>query len=168
MTHISFGKAENGNLSMSFVVEVPQTESIMFSDKEASEARNNKRAIACDIIGAFSERLIASLERRMSACQKKLLAHIENAKAIDGNFITWRRKDGSEDHFIVGSFEAMKDAIKMLHSGAQWKFLQNRTAVDQTIKALLNDTEQDHSDANGFRYSELVSVLMESHIFVLE
>ena len=167
MTNISFRKTAEGKLSMSFVVEVPQAESKMYSEEETLEARNRKRGLACDIVGAFSQRLIASLERRMAACQKKLLAHIEDAKAFDENFITWQRKDGREDHFIIGSFNAMKNAIKMLQGGAQWKFLQDRTAIDQTIKALLNDTEQDHSDANGFRYSELVSVLMESHMFVL-
>ena len=37
--------------------------------------------------------------------------------------------------------------------------------ADQKIKALLNDTEQDHSDCGGFKYSELVSMLCELHAF---
>ena len=55
----------------------------------------------------------------------------------------------------------MKDAVKALSQSQFKSFLKNKLWIDQTLKALLNDTEQDHSDMGGFRYSQLVSILCE-------
>jgi hypothetical protein len=55
----------------------------------------------------------------------------------------------------------MQDAITVLELSRFKEFVTKKTWIDQTLKALLNDTEQDHSDMGGFRYSQLVSILCE-------
>jgi hypothetical protein len=55
----------------------------------------------------------------------------------------------------------MKNAISVLKEGKWKQFLESGIYLDQTLKALLNDTEQDHSDEGSFKYSELVSLLCE-------
>ena len=57
------------------------------------------------------------------------------------------------------SYEAMSDCIKALQFSQFRSVLENPMWIDQIIKALLNDTEQNHEDAGGFKYSQLVSML---------
>jgi hypothetical protein len=96
----------------------------------------------------------------MEACQSNLLNHLEDCVAHDAQVITWTRKDGTQGGFSIVSFEVMEKAVCALKKGAWWEFATKKEMVDQTIKALLNDTEQDHSDCGGFRYSELCSTLI--------
>jgi len=114
-----------------------------------------------DIIGAFSARIICSLERRMQACQRNLLNHLEDIESNDGAHICWYRKDGSVGSFNIYSFNAMKECIEALEHSRFEEFATKRVWISQTLKALMNDTVQDHSDNCGFCYSQLVSVLCD-------
>lgn len=119
-----------------------------------------------NVIRAFSKRLIASLERRMKACETQLMNHLSDIKYVsEVGIICWRIKSGADGHFYSFSYEAMREAIVSLKRNDMKSFFGTPAFIDQTIKALLNDPEQDHSDANGYKYSELVSILMEDHLF---
>lgn len=164
MKNLKFNITENG-------VEVTMTKTI--NNKKSTgftldpiDERNRKRGYICDVIGSFHKRLIASLTRRIEACQQNLLNHIDSDSIICHNDdkIYWIRKDGSEGMFSINSFNIMENAIAQLKTGHYWQFANDINAVEQTVKALLNDTEQDHSDSGTFRYSELVSVLTSQMI----
>jgi len=131
------------------------------SDFDLDKARERGTALMMSIIEAFSPHIIASLERRMQACQSLLLAHINDIEYNDGMHICWRRKDGTGGDFNIPSFQAMQDCVKALEHSCFKEFCTKKVWIDQTLKALLNDTEQDHSDMDGFRYSQLVSILCE-------
>ena len=148
------------NVEMSFTLLIPKKFGKgVDGDVDSFKSRAFGRML--DIIGAFSPKLIASLERRMQACQRNLLNHLEDIEYNDGMHICWSRKDGTGGDFNIPSFKAMQDAVKALEHSCFKDFCTRRSWIDQTLKALLNDTEQDHSDMGGFRYSQLVSILCE-------
>ena len=150
------------NVEMSFTLLIPKKSGKPAgSDFDLDKARQKGIALMMDVIGAFSPRIIASLERRMQACQSLLIAHINDIEYNDGRHICWRRKDGTGGNFNIPSFEAMQNCIKALEKSDFKMFCTRRPWIDQVLKALLNDTEQDHSDMGGFRYSQLVSILCE-------
>lgn len=150
------------NVEMSFTLLIPKKSGKPAgSDFDLDKARQRGIALVIDVIGAFSPRIITSLERRMQACQRNLLNHLEDIEYNDGIHICWRRKDGTGGDFNIPSFKAMQDCIKALEHSCFKDFCKNKLWIDQTLKALLNDTEQDHSDCGGFRYSQLVSILCE-------
>ena len=161
MKNTTFLETEK-NVEMSFTLLVPKKSGKPAgSDFDLDKARQRGVALMMDIIGAFSSRIIASLERRMQACQRNLLNHLEDIEYNDGMHICWRRKDGTGGNFNIPSFQAMQDAVKALENSDFKMFCTKRSWIDQTLKALLNDVEQDHSDTCGFRYSQLVSILCE-------
>ena len=160
MKNTNFVETAN-SVRMSFELSIPKKFGEPVVNLNLDEARQASQALMMDIIGAFSPRLIASLERRMQACQRNLLNHLEDIEYNDGRHICWRRKDGTGGDFNVPSFEAMQDCVKALKDSSFSEFLKQKLWIDQTLKALLNDTEQDHSDMGGFRYSQLVSLLCE-------
>lgn len=132
------------------------------SDFDLGKAKMRNLGYAYDLLGSFSDRLIASLERRMKACFTNLINHIDDIEYSDGcGQIIYRRKDGSFGKFNVPSYNVMKDAINQLKDGKWKSFLDGGMYIEQTLKAFLNDTEQDHSDEGSFKYSELVSLLCE-------
>lgn len=157
------------NVEMSFTLLIPKKfGKPAGSDFDLDKIRQRAITLMLDIIRAFSPRLIASLERRMQACQRNLLNHLEDIEYNDGMHICWRRKDGSSGDFNVPSFKAMQDCIKALEHSCFRDFCKNKAWIDQTLKALLNDTEQDHSDCGKFRYSQLVSILCELQVCPIE
>ena len=136
------------------------------SDFDIDKNRKRRESWAFDLIGSFSQRMIASLERRMKACQENLVRHLDDVIYSDEcGHIEYARKDGSIGQFNVPSFRAMQDAVKALKQSCWRDFINNPVWIDQTLKALLNDTEQDHSDCGTLKYSNLVSFLCEVHIF---
>ena len=161
MKNTTFSETEKGVL-MSFDLLIPKKSGKPAgSDFDFDKARQRGIALMIDIIGAFSPRIIASLERRMQACQRNLLNHLEDIEYNDGQHICWLRKDGTGGDFNIPSFEVMQNCIKALEKSDFKMFCTRRSWIDQVLKALLNDTEQDHSDMGGFRYSQLVSILCE-------
>ena len=161
MKNTTFSETEKGVL-MSFDLFIPKKSGKPAgSDFDLDKARQKGIALMIDIIGAFSPRIIASLERRMQACQSLLITHINDIEYNDGMHICWRRKDGTSGDFNIPSFQAMQDCVKALEHSCFREFCSTKTWIDQTLKALLNDTEQDHSDCGGFPYSRLVSILCE-------
>lgn len=132
------------------------------SDFDLDKVRMRNLGYAYDLLGSYSVRLIASLERRVKACFTNLINHIDDIEYSDGcGQIVYRRKDGSFGKFNVPSYNDMKDAINLLKEGKWKSFLDGGMYIEQTLKALLNDTEQDHSDSDSFKYSELISLLCE-------
>lgn len=159
MKNTNFVETEK-NIEMSFTLIIPKKYG-KGADGDIDSFCQRAFARMLDIIGAFSSRLVASLERRMQACEQNLIRHLDDIEYNDGRHICWRRKDGSGGDFNVPSFKAMQDCVKALEHSCFKDFCKNKAWIDQTLKALLNDTEQDHSDCGGFRYSQLVSILCE-------
>ena len=122
------------------------------------------KGTCADIIGAFSSRIIASLERRQDACKAKLFKNIGTAYT-DSNHMQIFYKEGNRlCSFNMPSYEAMSDCIKALQFSEFRDVLDEPMWIDQIIKALLHDTEQNHEDAGGFKYSQLVSMLCGLHL----
>lgn len=164
MKNVNFVETEN-SVKMSFELLIPKKSGKPAgSDFDLDKARQRGISLMIDIIGAFSQRIIASLERRMQACQRNLLNHLEDIEYNDGMHICWRRKNGTGGEFNIPSFQAMQDCVEALKNSNFKMFCTERSWIDQTLKALLNDTEQDHSDAGGFCYSQLVSLLCELQV----
>ena len=164
--NISFAETEN---SLNFILSLPKKYGKPAgSDFDVDKAKVQGLGVMLDIVGAFSPRIIESLTRRMNACQNLLMNHIYDIEYNDGQHICWKRKDGQYGDFNVPSYTAMQDAIKVLELSRFKEFVTRKTWIDQTLKALLNDTEQDHSDMGGFRYSQLVSILCELQACPLE
>lgn len=155
----TFAETEK-NVVMSFELLIPKKLG-KGADGDIDSFKQRAFARMIDIIGAFSPRIIASLERRIQACQRNLLNHLEDIEYNDGMHICWCRKDGTSGSFNIPSFNAMKDCVSAFQHSNFADFCKKRGWIDQTLKALLNDTEQDHSDMGGFRYSELISILCE-------
>lgn len=150
------------NVEMSFTLLIPKKSGkLPGSDFDLDKARRKEIALMIDIIRAFSPRIIASLERHMQACQSLLIAHINDIEYNDGTYIWWRCKDGTGGNFNIPSFQVMQNCVEALEHSCFKEFCTKTVWIDQTLKALLNDTEQDHSDMGGFRYSQLVSILCE-------
>jgi hypothetical protein len=59
----------------------------------------------------------------------------------------------------------MLDCINALKQSDYKTVLESPGWIDQIIKAFLNDTEQDHSDEGVFKWSDLMSLLTELHMF---
>ena len=151
---------ENGELQLTISIPVKK-------DQEADGLTIAQvRAISCDILGSFSKRIIASLERRMSACMEKLMNHFDTAFTYPyGGQIFYRAKNNRLEAFNLPTYEGMEECIEALKHSRFAEVLDNSMWVDQILKALLNDPEQDHSDAGCFKYSQLVSLLMECHLY---
>lgn len=158
---ISFNETEK-LVEMTTTIVIPKKNGKpVGSDFDVDKIRVDALGYTLDVIGAFSPRIIESLQRRMQACQQLLIAHINDIEYNDGRHICWRRKDGTHGNFNIPSFQAMRDCVKALQFSSFKEFVQKKSWIDQTLKALLNDTEQNHSDCNGFKYSQLVSILCE-------
>jgi hypothetical protein len=139
------------------------------SDFDIDAMRQRSKGYALDLIGAYSPILIASLERRMQACEENLVRHLNDIEYADNcGRIVYVRKDKTSGSFNVPSFNAMKDAVAALHKSQFKSFFENKCWIDQVIKALLNDTEQHHEDKGCFKYSELISLLCELQACPLE
>ena len=152
----------NDNLEMTLTLSIPKkSKRAAGSDFDLDKQRAKGLAFMMDVIGAFSPRIIASLTRRMNACQQLLVNHLNDIEYNDGRHICWARKDGQFGNFNVDSFKAMQDTVKAFEHSCFKEFCTKKPWIDQVLKALLNDTEQDHSDMGGFRYSQLVSILCE-------
>ena len=156
---------ENKYTEMCMTIQIPFCNKQKGQDFDIDKSRKRAEAFLFDLIDSFAPRMIASLERRMKACQENLIRHLDSVEYSDEcGHIVYRRKDGSTGTFNVSSFNVMENAVKALKQSDWRGFKDNPMFIDQTIKALLNDTEQDHSDCGQLKYSDLVSFLCEAHI----
>lgn len=152
------------NESLDFILSLPKKWGQHVPGVDIDKTREKMREKMHSIVLAFAPRIVASLKRRMSACRRSLLQHIDDIDYNDGQHISWY-KNGQSGSFNVPSFNAMEAAIETLEMARVEEFCKNKVWVDQTLKALLNDTEQDHSDARFYKYSQLVSILCEIQSF---
>lgn len=106
------------------------------------------------ILTAFMGVLLTALERRMNACVEALMANKDNVAFNDGQHIEW-----PTGQFNIPSYEAMEHAIECIQK-KDWKFLlYSKSMLEQTVKALLEDT--DHStEVNGYTIAQLSSILL--------
>ena len=157
---------ENKYTEMNITVQIPFcNKKGSDNDIDLNEVRKKREARNWDLLGTFSKRIIASLERRMRACQENLIHHLDDVVYSDkARCIVYCRKDGSEGNFNMQSFNAMKDCVKALKQSCWRSVLENPFWIDQILKALLNDTEMDHSDEGVLKYSDLISLLCEIHL----
>ena len=162
MKNTSFEMTENGIQMMCQIGINYCNKQQKGSDFDIDAMRQRSKGYVLDLIGAYSPILIASLERRMRACEENLIRHLDDIEyADDCGHIVYVRKDKTRGSFNIPSFNAMKDAIKALSQSQFKSFSENKIWIDQTLKALLNDTEQHHEDKRCFKYSELISLLCE-------
>lgn len=122
--------------------------------------RTRRMGFLQDCVKAFSKFLIESLTRRYNACRNKLIEHSSEITYKDEYVYEW-----PTGMYCIPSAEKMDEAIKMLEDCQYTQFIKDRYAIDQTLKALLNDTEPHPDKVDGYKFSELISVLMESHAF---
>ena len=168
MKKTNFSINENG-IQMSFTVGIKYCNKQHGSDFDLDDARKQCFNYSLDLIGTYSSILIASLQRRMEVCEQNLIYHLDDIEYADScGHIVYVRKDGTHGNFNIPSFNAMKDAIKALSQSQFKSFFENRCWIDQTLKALLNDTEMHHEDKGCFKYSELISLLCELQACPLE
>ena len=157
---------ENKYTELNLTVQVPFCNKQAGSDFDLDKARKKQEAWVFDLIGSYSTLIIESLKRRMKACQENLIRHLDDVEYSDEcGHIVYRRKDNSTGTFNVPSFKAMQEAVTALRQSRWRDYMNNPIWIDQTLKALLNDTVQDHSDKGTLKYSDLVSVLCELHAF---
>lgn len=158
---------ENKCVTLTLELEVPMSKERTLTEEEVREIQERARARSKDILGSFAPRIIASLERRMKACLTNMLNHSEDMYSPCEGIVQWVRKDGSHANFNIYSYNQMLSCIKAFKSGCLDQIMINTFWVDQILKALLNDPLefQDHRDAGNFRYSELISLLCECHMF---
>ena len=123
--------------------------------------RVHKKEYALKLMETFSGFLIGALERRMEACKKHLLEHLTDICFISegGEHLEWHT-----GQFNVPSFDGMQCAVNMLRRDMYSEVLGNIGMIDQILKSLLNDTEQHPDRIGDFKYSELISMLMEHHV----
>ena len=122
--------------------------------------RTRRMGFLQDCVKAFSKFLIESLTRRYNACRSKLLEHASEITYKDDYVYEW-----PTGMYNIPSAEKMNEAIQMLEDGQYTQFIKDRYAIDQVLKALLNDVEPHPDKIDGYKFSELVSVLMEAHAF---
>lgn len=116
------------------------------------------------IIEQFASHIINALKERGDACISNLMNHINDVIACAEFTIVYKRKDGTIHQFNLPSYKDMKDAIKVLKDSDWTGFLNNPRFVDQSIKALYwVDRPQDES--GKFKFSDLISLLTEVHMF---
>ena len=162
MKNTNFNITENG-IQMSLTIGINYCNKQQHgSDFDIDSARTRCINYSLDLIGAYSGLLIGTLQRRMQACEQNLIRHLDDIEYADNcGHIVYVRKDRTRGQFNIPSFEAMKNAVKALQQSEFKAFVQNKIWIDQTLKALLNDTEQHHDDLKEFKYSELISLLCE-------
>lgn len=162
MKNSSFSISENG-IQVSTVININFCNKQKHgSDFDIDAMRRRSMGYSLDLLGTYSPILIASLERRMEACERNLLNHINDIEYADEcGHIVYVRKDRTRGGFNVPSYNAMKDCVKALRQSQFKSFFENKGWVDQTLKALLNDTEMHHEDKGPFKYSELITLLCE-------
>ena len=162
MKNTVFSMTENGIQMMCQIVISYCNKQQHGSDFDIDAMRQRSKNYALDLIGTYSPILIASLERRMQVCEQNLIRHLDDIEYADNcGHIVYVRKDKTRGSFNVPSFNAMKDAVAALHKGQFKSYFENKLWIDQTLKALLNDTEMHHEDKGCFKYSELISLLCE-------
>jgi len=162
--NVVFNRTEKG-IEMECKIEIKYTQPKGGDDFDLDAARQRSINYSMDLVEAYAPTLIASLERRMCACEQNLIRHLDDIEYADNcGHIVYVRKDKTRGNFNVISFNEMKDAVTALHKGEIEEFLENKPWIDQTLKALLNDTEMHHEDRGNFKYSELMSLLCELHI----
>lgn len=125
-------------------------------------------AISMDILGAFSKRIIESLKRRQEACVAKLIKNMGSAFVTEYGSQIFFKEGKRLCAFNIPSYRIMDECIEGLKNSAFKRILTCEMApvfADQILKALLNDPEQNHEDAGGFKYSQLVSLLCEIHMY---
>lgn len=157
---------ENKYTELTLNVQIPFCNKQAGSDFDLDKVRKRRESWVFDLIGSYSTLIIESLKRRMKACQENLIRHLDDVEYSDEyGQIVYRRKDNSTGTFNVPAFEAMQEAVIALRQSRWRDYRNNPVWIDQTLKALLNDTVQDHSDKGTLKYSDLVGVLCELHAF---
>ena len=125
-------------------------------------------ALSMDILGAFSKRIIESLKRRQEACVAKLVKNMGSAFVQEYGSQIFFKEGKRLCTFNIPSYQMMDTCIGMLQNSQFRELLEHPQVfvfADQMLKALLNDPEQNHEDAGGFKYSQLVSLLCEIHMY---
>jgi len=156
-------KATPSEYGMQITFDIPR------KDLEPEPLSNDQCvALSMDILGAFSKRIIESLKRRQEACVAKLVKNMGSAFVQEYGAQIFFKEGKRLCTFNIPSYQVMDECIDMLQNSQFREILEHPQVfvfADQMLKALLNDPEQNHEDAGGFKYSQLVSLLCEIHMY---
>jgi hypothetical protein len=156
-------KATPSEYGMQITFDIPR------KDLEPEPLSNDQCvALSMDILGAFSKRIIESLKRRQEACVAKLVKNMGSAFVQEFGTQIFFKEGKRLCTFNIPSYQVMDECIDMLQNSQFREILEHPQVfvfADQMLKALLNDPEQNHEDAGGFKYSQLVSLLCEIHMY---
>lgn len=122
----------------------------------------DRRALACDILGAWHEVLITALNMRMDSCVSMLFRNRDNVIKSTADAVWFKKKNSHIHAFSFRSFEAMQEMINSLRYSRWNECLSNTLGIHQLQKALYWISEDLRQDHGGFSFGELISCLEEA------
>lgn len=121
----------------------------------------DRKALAYDLIGSWSEVLIKALNMRMDACVSMLFRNRDNVIKSNSTAVWFKKKNGHIHEFNFNSFDVMNNMIQYLSHGCWNSVLEDKVGIYQLLKALYWIPEEDRKD-HGFSFGELISCLEEA------
>ena len=122
----------------------------------------DRKAMAYDIIGAWSEVLITALNMRMDSCVSMLFRNRDNVIKSTVDAVWFKKKNGHIHVFNLRSFAAMQELINSLRYSRWNECLNNILGILQLQKALCWIPEDMRQDHGGFSFGELINCLEEA------
>lgn len=121
----------------------------------------DRKALACNILEAWSAVLITALNMRMDSCVSMLFRNRDNVIKSDSNAVVFKKKNGHIHAFNFKAFEAMQGLSDSLKYQLWSECLHNSLGIQQLRKALYWIPEEMRQDHGGFSFGELISCLEE-------
>lgn len=116
---------------------------------------------AANIVGAFRDYLVLVLEARMHALTNNLILHKDDVTFNNGELIAYSRKDNTSVVFDLNKYKAAEEAVERLNKEDYIKFITKPSLVKQVLEGL-PWVEKPEDNRGSFKYSDLVSVLVNS------
>lgn len=150
---------ENKQVEVSLTAFVPLSPSTPSSVEDWKGVRERLQKRGLEILKAFSDIIVVSLEKRASECYLNFLTHINEASALDADVFFWFDEDGVEHTFNQRSYRDMVEVISSFKKGDFPCLYRNPRLSIQVIKALLEYNE-DHREREGYRFQDLSTLLV--------
>lgn len=117
------------------------------------------------ILAQFHNFIIQALQDRKEACFNNMIKHIHDDDIIiNADQIIYARQDGTTHAFNIHNYNMMIDIIELMRAKKYEEVLHHVEMVDQIIKATWW-TDKPEDIKGKFKASDLLSMLMEIHIF---
>ena len=121
----------------------------------------DRKAVAYDIIGAWSDTLILALNMRMDSCVSMLFRNRDNVIMSNEFQVVFKKSNGQIHSFNHESFKTMQDMVKALQLGDWESVRTNKAGIHQLQKALYWISEEERKDHGPFSFGQLISFLDE-------